>query len=112
MVLNYISSALYLKSIFGKLSINWYIRLLIQFKDGKIRCTYYDDGNVQMLLSKYSAGVSARTNHLKDYFKEVDGRQVCSKPFTAGIISLHKSILNNFQSIKIGIEIEAKKEEW
>lgn len=112
-VLNYISSSYYVKSL-TKTTVDWYIRLLIQFKDGKIRCTYYDDGNVRMLPTQYSAGYSARIFHLKDYFKEKDGILVSQKASVQGMINLHNSIIVDFNSIKESINNKTidKKNDW
>jgi hypothetical protein len=77
---------------------------MIQFKDGKIKCTYYDDGNARIAASQYSAGTSSRTYHLKDYFKEKDGVMVCAKTNTLGMVNLYDSILAGFKSIKDNIE--------
>lgn len=112
-VLNYISSSYYVKSL-TKTTVDWYIRLLIQFKDGKIRCTYYDDGNVRMLPTQYSPGYSARIFHLKDYFKEKDGVLVSQKASVQGMINLHNSIITDFNSIKESINNKTidKKNDW
>ena len=47
-VLNYITKTPnYLKTLGMKMPIDysWYIRLVAQFKDGKVRVQFYDDGN-------------------------------------------------------------------
>jgi hypothetical protein len=112
-VLNYISSAFYAKSLGAKATVNWYLRLLIQFKDGKIRCTYYDDGNVRMLASQYSPGVSARALYLKDYFKKQDEKLVCGKQYAAGMANLQNSIRVAFSNIKTSIESNSvQKQDW
>lgn len=100
LVLNYITSSYYIKVLGSKSPIEWYIRLVIQFKDGKIRCVFYDDGNVRMLGTQYSPFVSARTYKLKDYFKDDGGILIARKPNTPGLVSLHNSVLNTFESIK------------
>lgn len=112
-VLNYITNSYFVKSL-SKVSVNWYIRLLIQFKDGKIRCTYYDDGNVRMLPTQYSTGYSDRVFHLKDYFKERDGIYICEKKSIQGMINLHNSIIAEFNSIKESINNKTidKKNDW
>jgi len=98
-VLNYINSSFYVKSLGTKSTIQWYIRLLIQIKDGRARFTYYDDGNVRMLPSQYSAGVQARTFKLKSYFSEKNGAYVCGKMYTQGMIDLLNSIKGNYESV-------------
>lgn len=98
-ILNYITSSFYVKSLGTKSTIQWYIRLIIQIKDGRVRCTYFDDGNVRMLPSQYSAGVQARTFKLKSYFSDKNGVYVCGKMYTQGMVDLVTSIKDNFSSI-------------
>jgi hypothetical protein len=98
-VLNYINTSFYTKSLGMKYPIDWYIRLLIQFKDGRVKFTYFDDGNVKMLPSQYSAGVQARTILLKDYFPEKNGTNICGKAYTQGMLDLVNSIKGNFKSV-------------
>lgn len=110
LVLNYITSSFYAKSLGMKTTIDWYIRLLIQFKDGKIKCSYIDDGNVRMT----DVNVSARTYKLKDYFKEKDGIMVAQKMHTIGLVNLHNTIINSFNSLKESIEKKetSKDKDW
>jgi hypothetical protein len=112
-VLNYITSTYYVKSLGIKYTYDWYIRLMIQFKDGKIRCTYYDDGNVSMLASQYTPALAARSYYIKDVFKKQDNRFVCPKMNTPGIINLYNSIKISFTSIKSDVEKNTlKKDDW
>lgn len=112
-VLNYITSSFYVKSLGTKSTIQWYIRLLIQIKDGRARFTYYDDGNVRMLPSQYSAGVQARTFKLKSYFSEKNGAFVCGKMYTQGMIELLNSIKTNFDSVLIKQEsVKKLNDNW
>jgi hypothetical protein len=108
LVLNYINTSFYTKSLGIKSTIDWYIRLLIQFKDGRVRFTYFDDGNVRMPSSQYSAGVQARTIRLKDYFPEKNGTNVCGKAYTQGMLDLVNSIKENFKSVIIKNEATQK----
>lgn len=110
MVFNYITSSFYIKTIMGKEPIDWYIRLVVQFKDNRIKCTFYDDGNVRMSSSQYTPGAAARTIKLKDYFKEKDGVFVNNtKSLINGLVSIRKSIDNDFLSIKDDILKDASK---
>jgi hypothetical protein len=112
-VLNYITSAYYVKSLGVKYNSDWYIRLIIQFKDGRLKCTYYDDGNVRALSSQYSPGVAARTYRLKDVFKKENDKLVSPKMNTLGLINLHNSIKDSFNGIKESIEKSSTKgEDW
>jgi hypothetical protein len=114
LVFNYITNSYYIKTVMGKDPIPWYIRLVIQFKDGKIRCTYYDDGNVTMISPQGSPGPAARTIKLKDYFKEKDGVFINNtKSLMNGLEALRKSIDNDFTSIKEDIlKGESKTNDW
>jgi len=114
LVFTYLTNAHYIKTIMGKQPLPWYIRLIVQFKDGRIRCTFYDDGNAMWLGDKYSPGVAARTIKLTDYFIENDGVFVNrAKSLTNGLVSLRKSIDNDFISIKEDIlKGESKSEDW
>jgi len=96
LVLNYIDNSFFSKSFGSRIQLNWYIRLVIQFKDGKIKCSYFDDGNA------LTSGVmgSTRTIHLKDYFKEDDGKMIAVKHFKDGLLAIHQSLINSFDSLK------------
>jgi hypothetical protein len=114
LVFTYITNSYYIKTVMGKQPLPWYIRLIIQFKDGRIRCTFYDDGNVTMLADQYSPGAAARTIKLKDYFKESDGVFVNrAKSLTNGLVALRNSIEKDFLSIKEDIlKGDSKSEDW
>ena len=55
-------------------SLSWYVRLVVQFKDGKLRLQAYDDGNAFKPgeVSKYSnvPSVAARTYYVKTFTKK------------------------------------------
>jgi hypothetical protein len=58
-VLNYITKTPnYLKMLGMKTPFNydWYVRLVAQFKDGKVRIQFYDDGNVYRPIERGGAG--------------------------------------------------------
>jgi len=46
LVLNYVTSAYYVKVLDSKSPFNWYVRMVIQIKDGKIKVSFFDDENV------------------------------------------------------------------
>ena len=114
MVLNYITSSFFIKNMGMRSSIDWYIRLVIQFKDGKIRCSFYDDGNVMMLPTQYSSSVPARTIKLKDYFKEEENSLIAKKSFVQGMVSLRNNIINTFESIneELNKKESVKQNDW
>lgn len=76
-VLNYITKTnSYMKSLGMKLPMNysWYVRMVVQFKDGKVRAQFYDDGNsfIAGEYSKYGSvpAVPARTMYVHTYTKK------------------------------------------
>lgn len=112
-VLNYIDKNMYMKTMGIKIDYDWYIRLVIQFKDGKVRCQYFDDGNVYVPSSNGSVAISSRSNNLINYFKESDGIKNSMKLFTLGMVAVKEGILRNFASIKESIEKkDSDKKEW
>ena len=112
-VLNYIDKNMYMKTMGIKIDYDWYIRLVIQFKDGKVRCQYFDDGNVYVPSSNGSVAISSRSNNLVNYFKENDGIKTSMKMFTLGMVAVKEGILRNFASIKESIEKkDSDKKEW
>ena len=96
LVLNYIDNNFYVKNGKTKAYLAWYIRLIIQVKDGKIKCTYIDDGNTMVPGSI----PNARAYHFKDYFKEEDGKFIASKYYKEGIIAIYQSVIQSFDSLK------------
>lgn len=112
MVLNYIDKNMFMKTMGMKMDYNWYIRLVIQFKDGKVRCQYFDDGNTYMPSDK-GVSMSSRSHHLNEYFKESDGIKTSMKMFTLGMVAVKEGVLKNFASIKESIEKkDGDKKEW
>jgi hypothetical protein len=106
-VFNYIDNSFYWSGNFGiTMSMSWYIRLVIQFKEGKIRCSYYDDGNV------YTPYVSRGTNRLKTYFIEENGIMYSNKRTIKGLIKLKESIIYNLNSLKEGILKKDTSKDW
>ncbi len=112
-VLNYIDKNMFMKTMGIKIDYDWYIRLVIQFKDGKVRCQYFDDGNVYVPSSNGSVAISSRSNNLINYFKESDGIKNSMKLFTLGMVAVKEGVLRNFASIKESIEKkDSDKKEW
>jgi hypothetical protein len=113
LVFNYIDDKMYMKSLGLNSSYSWYIRLVIQIKDGKIRAQYFDDGNTYQAGSQYSPAIKARTYNLKNYFKESDGVKIAQKIFTAGMVSLKESLTRNSKDLDESIKTEnSKSDEW
>ncbi|NBW58235.1 hypothetical protein EBR43_10750 [bacterium] len=65
--LNYITSSF-------STSIDFYLNMVVEFKDNKIRVKIYDDGNAykpgSYSGSTYIAGVAARAYHINSYFND------------------------------------------
>jgi hypothetical protein len=95
LVLNYINNNFYVKNGKTKASLAWYIRLIIQVKDGKIKCTYIDDGNTMVP----GTIPNARVYHFKDYFKEEDAKILAPKYYTEGLLAIYQSVRKSFESL-------------
>jgi hypothetical protein len=111
-VLNYIEKSFFFKSLGIKSYTDFYIRLVIQFKDGKIKCTYYDDGNVAISPTQYQGFISARSFGLERYFKEKKGQTIAKAGTIDGFIALKENIISNFNSIKVDIDKKETNKDW
>lgn len=115
LVFNYISSSFYARSMGITTTMDWYVRLVIQVKDGRIRVQQFDDGNVYRPGS-YSGGVSipataARVYHLEDYF--ADG--IARKMHNDGFIKFREAANNTIISLENAVQQKANptvKDEW
>lgn len=99
LVFNYITDFVIGNGLLAQ-SKNWYIRMVIQFKDGKVRIRQYDDGNA-FWPGSYSGGVSvpatsARKYRLTDYFKK-DGTS--TKMYSNGLKGIKSNCLSTIESI-------------
>jgi hypothetical protein len=97
----YINDAFYVKSWGTVVKVSWYIRLVVQTKNGKAKVSFYDDGNVMM------TNASARSIHLSQYFP--GGKQ--QKPYSEGLWNLRESILTTLTACKKGVS-SVPKEDW
>jgi hypothetical protein len=96
-------------------SYNWYIRLVIQIKDGKIRVLQYDDGNA-FWPGSVSGGVvtpsrEARLYKFADYFK--DG--IAKKATSNGMVDVKKNCVDFMNSLETSLKtetIEKKQNDW
>jgi len=113
LVMNYIDKSYYVKSGKYSVTVDWYIRLVIQFKDGKIKCSYFDDGNAFIPSSQYSASLSRGTYKLKTYFKEEDGVLNSTKMTTNGLLAIKESVMLNMKSLNdYVLKKEPTSKEW
>lgn len=98
----------YITSSFNS-SLDFYLNMVIEFKDNKIRVQIFDDANVYKPGSysgtTYIAGIASRTYHIKSYFS--DGMIVYkTKP---GMLNIHER--NATGSLVYKASIDATLEE-
>ena len=115
LVFTYVTSGFYVKSMGITTPLDWYVRMVVQVKDGRIRVQQFDDGNTYRAGS-YSGGVTvpatqARRYHLNDYF--VDG--VARKTYNEGFIKFKEAANNTIISLENAAQQKADpavKDEW
>jgi hypothetical protein len=113
LVFNYIDKSMYMKTMGMTSSYSWYIRLVVQFKDGRMRAQYYDDGNTFQPGLQYGPDIRARQYRLANYFKEDNGRKVAQKIFTGGMVALKTSILENARDLENSVKANTpNKQDW
>lgn len=110
-VLNYIDNSFFIKYM-GTIPYSWYVRLVIQFKDGKIKCSYYDDGNELIPISEGIRSLKRREINFKFYFKEENDAMFAIKMTTLGLVSFKESIISNLNSLKESILKKDTSKEW
>jgi hypothetical protein len=108
MVFTYISNSFYSKSLGIRFLEPWNIRLVIQIKDTRIRCTFFDDGNAVSPSKKID-----RAWTLGSYcFKNSDGKMESRKIFEEGLIVLLQDIDKTFESLIINVSNANKNNDW
>lgn len=95
--------------------MDWYVRMVIQVKDGKVRIQQFDDGNAYRPGS-YSGGVSipatqARLYHLNDYFVDGVSRKMHNDGF-AKFKNATKSTLSSLENDLIKPKSEKIDDGW
>ena len=111
-VLNYIDKSYFYKVAKYIVNNDWYVRLVIQFKDGKIRCQYYEDGNV-FIPSQYGVpSTESRTFYFKQFFEEENGILYSKKLTKLGFVSFKESIISNLNSLREEILKKDTSKEW
>jgi hypothetical protein len=115
LVFNYITSGFYAKSLGIQTNMDWYVRMVIQVKDGKVRIQQYDDGNGYRSGS-YSGGVSipatqARLYHLNDYFANGVSRKMYNDGFLK-FKNATKSTLNSLENALKKTDSEKIDDGW
>lgn len=100
LVFNYITESFFIRSLGMNTYKSWYIRMVVQIKDNKIKISLYDDGNA-FWVGSYSGGVSvpstpARKYRFSDYFGK---KGTCMKMYNGGLEDVRKSCINTAQSL-------------
>jgi hypothetical protein len=105
LVFNYISS-----NAGGMIASKEYIRLVVQFKDGRIKASFYDDGNVYTPSTQYSSAVAARTYYYTNTYKEPE-TILCEKGLSKAAYQIHKSFkkgtLSTMSELKTALQKSA-----
>lgn len=98
LVINYIDKSFFIKTLLiGEISYGFYVRLVIQVKNNKLRLQFYDDGNAPSLTGQYS--LPARTYYFKDYFSREDNT-MCVKTCTKGLLVFRGNIISSAAHIE------------
>lgn len=115
LVFNYITDAFYIKSLGMKTYCKWYIRMVVQIKDGKIRVLMYDGGNA-FWPGSYSSGVSTPSTpagryRFSDYFdKDGSSRKMYQGGFND--IKTHCKATTNDLIKSINSDTKVNKNDW
>lgn len=106
-VLNYTTKQMYVKFLGATTVCEWYVRLIAEFKDGKVRVSFIDDGNTFWPGNQYAPATRARMYNLNLYFK--DGEP--AKKAHAGLVNFKDVIVNVANSIKL-VEQKKNTDNW
>ncbi len=98
LVLNYITSI-----PTGMSTSKYYTKLTIQFKDGKVKVSFFDDGNVYYPASQYASAVQARTIFISNSFKEPE-QLICNKGLQKTTYKLIEGYKTNVYNTLIDFE--------
>lgn len=113
LVFNYITESFFIRSLGMNTHRSWYIRMVVQIKDNKIKISLYDDGN-SFWAGSYSGGVSvpstpARKYRFSDYFGK---KGTCMKMYNEGLEAAKLSCVNTanrlINSIKSSTQTDSK----
>lgn len=113
----------YITSTFND-ALDFYLIMVVEFKDNKIRVQIFDDGNVykpgSYAGSRYIAGISARIYHIRSYFsdgmiiyKPKPGMLNINEKNATGSLYYKASIDGTFNEIEtfIKAKVDVKKED-
>jgi hypothetical protein len=109
LVFNYITDDFYVKTMGMVTGVSWYIRMVVQVKDGRIRVQLFDDGNAYKPGS-YSGclgtpGMQARAYHLTDCFKDT----VARKMYNDGLEKIKSGVVTTLFSLEQAVRTKAIK---
>ena len=115
LVFTYVTSGFYVKSMGITTPLDWYVRMVVQVKDGRIRVQQFDDGNTYRAGS-YSGGVTvpatqARRYHLNDYFADGVARKMHNDGFIKFKEAANKTIISLENAVQQKAD-PAVKDEW
>lgn len=109
LVLNYITKSFYIKTLGMRSDLSWYVRLVVEFKDGKARVTFIDDGNAFWPGNQYAPATQARSYKLQMYFKKEDN--LPTKATYNGLVEFKNNVVYTCSSIKLD-EMKKNKDNW
>jgi hypothetical protein len=112
LVFNYITETFNMKILGMKTTRSWYIRMVVQTKDNKMKVSLYDDGNC-FWPGSYNGGVSvpavsARQYKFNDYFGK---KGTCLKMYNEGFESTKESCKNTLLDLISNIKSNSVKKE-
>jgi hypothetical protein len=108
----------YIVDVPGKDGIGkWYIRMITNFKDDRVRVTLFDDGNVFIPATQYSTGASARKYNITTYFKTYGKIDPAKSKFVRkwydGVISYRNEVISTLLSCGNALtQPAAKSDDW
>ena len=110
MVFNYVTNDFFLKAMGQAYYQGWYIRMVVQMKDNKIKISIYDNGNT--FYATISVSLQARTYKFDDYF----GKQgLARKNYNDGLLNVKSSCISTANkvigSLKLN-EAEKYQNDW
>jgi hypothetical protein len=108
-VIRFISDDFYIKMLGMATVRNWYIRVVIQMKDNKIKMSFYDDGNAFWPGSYTGTTTVPAVQPVKYHFNEYAFKKegIASKMCNEGIASIKPMCINMANSLSLSIRTAA-----
>ena len=111
LVFNYIES-----SKFSSMGVNYdypeYTRIIVQMKDNKVKISFFDDGNVLRPGSSNFPSIKARSQYIKDNFKDKEILQnsgLAGKPRYQSVNWYYQRVKMTMVSLESGVKIESNQ---